>query len=144
MTHRCTSCHAQDDFASFLALCSAKHSLVPRCISVVNFNRSICLKQVLDRFPLLDYTDTTLPPQVAMFAHPEGLTCKRQAPLPIFFTIVFTSNEGRRVYASVLTFHDVLQQVGRVTTKWYKSDPSVFHGMLTKSPAIRGVFCCSR
>lgn len=68
-------------------------------------------KQVLDRFPLMDYSDTTLPPQVAMFAHPEGLTCKRQAPLPIFFTIVFTSNEGRRVYASVLTFHDVLQQV---------------------------------
>jgi hypothetical protein len=81
-----------------------------------NLNRSNCLRQVLDRFPLLDYTDTTLPPQVAMFAHPEGLTCKRQAPLPIFFTIVFTSNEGRRVYASVLTFHDVLQQVGHVTT----------------------------
>jgi len=31
---------------------------------------------VLDRFPLEDHNDTVLPPQVAMFALPEGLTVK--------------------------------------------------------------------
>ena len=131
---------------------------------------------VLDRFPLVDFPDTELPPQVAMFALPEGLTvkvpcsrgralilepgnslalalcpppprqithalrcrdghvesspadCQRASdsllgtpatarcenkqetcPLPTFYLNVFTSNEGKRLYAAVLTFHEEVQ-----------------------------------
>eukprot|EP00960_Hanusia_phi_P046730 757996-Hanusia_phi.AAC.1 len=63
---------------------------------------------IIDRFPLEDHTDTIFPPQVAMFALPEGLSVKISCPLPTFYIVVFTSNEGSRLYASVLTFHDEL------------------------------------
>jgi hypothetical protein len=49
---------------------------------------------------MIDFiTNHCISMQVAMFAHPEGLACKKVAPLPTYYTIVFTSNEGRRVYA---------------------------------------------
>jgi len=41
-----------------------------------------------------------------MFALPEGLTVKESCRLPTFCIVVFTSNEGKRLYASVLTFHE--------------------------------------
>jgi len=63
---------------------------------------------VLDRYPVEDHPDTALPPQIAMFALPEGLSVKESCPLPTFCIVVFTSNEGKRLYASVLTFHEEL------------------------------------
>jgi len=62
--------------------------------------------EVIDRFPQEDHPDSALPPQVAMFALPEGLTVKESCPLPTFCVVVFTGNEGKRLYASVLTFHE--------------------------------------
>ncbi len=48
---------------------------------------------VLDRFPLTDHADTALPPQICMFALPEGVTLKLACPLPTSYVVVFTSNE---------------------------------------------------
>jgi hypothetical protein len=48
---------------------------------------------ILDRFPLTDHEDTALPPQICMFALPEGVTLKLACPLPTSYVVVFTSNE---------------------------------------------------
>ena len=48
---------------------------------------------VLDRFPLTDHADTALPPQICMFALPEGVILRLSCPLPTSYVVVFTSNE---------------------------------------------------
>jgi hypothetical protein len=48
---------------------------------------------VLDRFPLTDYDDIALPPQICMFALPEGVTLKLECTMPTSYVVVFTSNE---------------------------------------------------
>jgi hypothetical protein len=44
--------------------------------------------------------------QVSMFALPDGLTVKTLCPLPTSYVVVFTSNVGRRLYGTVLCFHE--------------------------------------
>lgn len=95
---------------------------------------------VLDRFPLTDYDDIALPPQICMFALPEGVTLKLECSMPTSYVVVFTSNEvfvflhcnkcmlshfsyttrifqGQRMYASVLSFYEPLSRtdIARLT-----------------------------
>ena len=45
------------------------------------------------RFKSADHADTALPPQICMFALPEGVILRLSCPLPTSYVVVFTSNE---------------------------------------------------
>jgi hypothetical protein len=72
---------------------SLMNSSIPELCDVESILNCRFKSAILDRFPLTDHADTALPPQICMFALPEGVTLKRGCPLPTSYVVVFTSNE---------------------------------------------------
>jgi hypothetical protein len=72
---------------------SMMNSSIPERCDVESILNCRFKSAVLDRFPLTDHADTALPPQICMFALPEGVTLKQTCPLPTYYVVVFTSNE---------------------------------------------------
>jgi hypothetical protein len=71
---------------------------------------------ILDRYPPVDAAVFPFPQdQLSMFAYPRGVTLKRRSshdtPKPTFYSFLFTNEDGRRTYASCLTFYEPLAVV---------------------------------
>lgn len=67
----------------------------------------------LDRYPLKDYKGLPLPAEaLPVFAFPRYLRLQvssiSQYPLPIFYTFVFTDQDGRHMYAACLKFYEAV------------------------------------
>lgn len=67
----------------------------------------------LDRFPQQDYGGLSLPVnELPMFAFPDDLrltySSLNRFPLPVFFTFVFTDQNGGHLYAACLRFYEVV------------------------------------
>jgi hypothetical protein len=69
------------------------------------------LPQTIDRYPVKDHHDFPLPTgELPMFCFPHGLYLQSKrstdAPLPSFFSFVFTNMNSERIYVACLCFYE--------------------------------------
>jgi len=68
---------------------------------------------VLDRYPVVDRTDTSFPAGIFVFCHPSGFSISDHALSPSFHSFVHTSESGARVFGSCLTIYEKLDSTQR-------------------------------
>jgi hypothetical protein len=68
---------------------------------------------ILDRYPLHDHPDVSLPTGLTLFCLPDGLHISNSPKPPVFFSFIQTSDNGSRLIGCCLTFYEELNSTQR-------------------------------
>jgi hypothetical protein len=68
---------------------------------------------IIDRYPLHDHADVSLPTGLTLFCLPDGLHIANSPKPPVFFSFIQTSDNGSRLIGCCLTFYEELNATQR-------------------------------